>query len=134
MEMCYDGALVMPSNYAVMDEKEMTYVEGGKKYGYSATYLTRTGAMWKAAKVLNENRWSNITCYDLAAEIYSHAFAFYNAGGFLLALSRMGIGQGNSMLNSLINGIDVENGLDTGKFKGIPRYQIFRKLFVTAPC
>jgi len=29
MEMCYDGALVMPSNYAVMDEEEMTYVEGG---------------------------------------------------------------------------------------------------------
>ena len=29
MEMCYDGVLVMPSNYAVMDEEEMTYVEGG---------------------------------------------------------------------------------------------------------
>lgn len=36
MEMCYDGALVMPSNYAIMDEEEMTYVEGGiscKKLG-----------------------------------------------------------------------------------------------------
>ena len=30
MEMCYDGALVMPSNYAVMDEDEMIYVEGGR--------------------------------------------------------------------------------------------------------
>ena len=29
MEMCYDGALVMPSSYAVMSEEEMTYVEGG---------------------------------------------------------------------------------------------------------
>ena len=29
MEMCYDGALVMPSNYAVMDEEEMMYTEGG---------------------------------------------------------------------------------------------------------
>ena len=29
MEMCYDGALVMPSSYVVMDEEEMTYVEGG---------------------------------------------------------------------------------------------------------
>ena len=29
MEMCYDGALVMPSSYAVMSEDEMTYVEGG---------------------------------------------------------------------------------------------------------
>lgn len=30
MERCYDGALVMPSSYAVMDEEEMTYVEGGR--------------------------------------------------------------------------------------------------------
>lgn len=30
MEMCYDGALVMPSSYAVMNEEEMMYVEGGK--------------------------------------------------------------------------------------------------------
>lgn len=29
MEMCYDGALVMPSNYAVLDEDEMMYTEGG---------------------------------------------------------------------------------------------------------
>lgn len=29
MEMCYDGALVMPSNYAIMNEDEMTYLEGG---------------------------------------------------------------------------------------------------------
>lgn len=36
MEMCYDGALVMPKSYAVMDQDEMCYVEGGglgqKKY------------------------------------------------------------------------------------------------------
>ena len=29
MEMSYDGALVMPSSYAIMDEEEMCYVEGG---------------------------------------------------------------------------------------------------------
>lgn len=29
MEMCYDGALVMPSSYAVMNNDEMVYVEGG---------------------------------------------------------------------------------------------------------
>lgn len=29
MEMCYDGALVMPSSYAVMSEEEMMYLEGG---------------------------------------------------------------------------------------------------------
>ena len=30
MDMCYDGTLVMPSNCVVMDEEEMTYVEGGQ--------------------------------------------------------------------------------------------------------
>lgn len=29
MEMCYDGALVMPNNYAVVNEEEMMYVDGG---------------------------------------------------------------------------------------------------------
>ena len=29
MEMIYDGALVMPRNFVKMDEKEMTYLEGG---------------------------------------------------------------------------------------------------------
>lgn len=29
MEMTYGGALVMPSSYAMMDEEEMTYLEGG---------------------------------------------------------------------------------------------------------
>lgn len=33
MEMCYDGALVMPNSYAVMSEDEMMYVEGGKWSG-----------------------------------------------------------------------------------------------------
>lgn len=32
MEMCYNGALVMPSNYAVMSEDEMMYTEGGAKW------------------------------------------------------------------------------------------------------
>ena len=29
MELCYEGALVMPSSYMVMDEDEMSYTEGG---------------------------------------------------------------------------------------------------------
>ena len=44
MELCYDGALVLPSSYAVMDEEEMTYTEGG---GRSRTYRGNQG--WAAA-------------------------------------------------------------------------------------
>lgn len=29
MEMCYEGALSLPCSYAVMNEEEMTYVNGG---------------------------------------------------------------------------------------------------------
>ena len=29
MELCYEGGLVMPSSYVMMNEEEMTYVEGG---------------------------------------------------------------------------------------------------------
>lgn len=43
MTMSYDGALVMPSSYAVMDTEEMTYVGGGFEisktwYGYSGYF------------------------------------------------------------------------------------------------
>lgn len=29
MEMCYDGALVMPSKFVVIDQEEMSYIDGG---------------------------------------------------------------------------------------------------------
>jgi len=49
MEMCYDGALMMPSSYAVMNEDEMTYVEGGgvvriQLNQEAARFLTSVGA------------------------------------------------------------------------------------------
>ena len=37
MEMCYDGTLVMPSSYAIMNEEEMTYLEGGATVSYRGT-------------------------------------------------------------------------------------------------
>ena len=38
MEICYDGALVMPRNYSLVSEKEMTYVEGGGALQKAAYY------------------------------------------------------------------------------------------------
>ncbi len=68
MEMCYDGALVMPSNYAVMSEDEMMYVDGGVKasvklWGVQIKFTGRdaeglalalaagSGATWLAAEL-----------------------------------------------------------------------------------
>lgn len=39
MEMCCDGALVMPRSYAVMSEEEMTYVEGGNGWYNSRGFI-----------------------------------------------------------------------------------------------
>ena len=72
MEMTYDGVLTMPSSYAVMDEQEMTYVEGGdnvysmslgnaKSYfngvvGMALTFAAVSHAIPKAAlKIIGSN-------------------------------------------------------------------------------
>lgn len=111
MEMCYEGALVMPSSYAVMNEDEMMYVEGGKAIRQSYAFLNKVYTLGYAAGLKKALRWTKISTYDLAAEIYSHAFAYYNFGG-LLALGKMfGISQAASYLKSL-KVIDVENGRD----------------------
>ncbi|WP_303863705.1 hypothetical protein [Alkalibaculum bacchi] len=41
MEMCYDGALVMPSKFVVIDKEEMMYLDGGKVT--TSTYRTNSG-------------------------------------------------------------------------------------------
>lgn len=38
MEMCYQGTLAMPKSYAVMDQDEMMYVEGG-------AYISKTNCI-----------------------------------------------------------------------------------------
>ena len=40
MRMCYEGAMVLPSSYVVMNEEEMTYTEGGGKLTVKASART----------------------------------------------------------------------------------------------
>jgi hypothetical protein len=63
MEMCYDGALVMPSSYAVMNEEEMSYVEGGfvcksstfaKAIDISVTVILAVAGIWSAGSLIGE--------------------------------------------------------------------------------
>ena len=68
MEMCYDGALVMPNNYVAISEEEMTYIDGGLTNGQKAIVVAAcavgavaicaavtAGEIWVAAKILG---WS----------------------------------------------------------------------------
>jgi hypothetical protein len=70
MEMCYNGALAMPSSYAVMNDDEMIYVEGGKTISYRLAYASTGGAMIKSVSYILSNKWYKISAYDLAAEIF----------------------------------------------------------------
>lgn len=75
MEMCYDGALVMPSSCAVMCEDEMQYVDGGvnplpmRKEYLNKTTCKTTAARFTAATGLSKMR--------IAKEIYAHAVMYY---------------------------------------------------------
>lgn len=77
MEMCYEGALVMPSSYAVMNEEEMTYVEGGavslqmSYYYYQKYYCNLT-----AEGLLASGQVVGMTKLQIAQEIFAHAVAY----------------------------------------------------------
>ena len=89
MVMTYDGALVMPSNYAVMEQEEMTYVEGGNlsyeecSLDVLPSYLTRAGALKAAGEFAGKVLWDGKTYNKerLAAEIYAHTVAFFGSLG-----------------------------------------------------
>lgn len=79
MEMCYDGALVMPSSYAVMSEDEMTYVDGGawsvKRLWYNIVGLAGqyelAKKITKAVKINGKTVWS----YATAAVSWTKSYA-----------------------------------------------------------
>ena len=92
MKMCYDGALVMPSSYVVMNEEEMTYVEGGvsvsvKWYGLAIGFTSRdlqglsialatgSGASWLAAELGAPTLYGGITFSMIAAGLATLAGA-----------------------------------------------------------
>ena len=132
--MSYDGTLVMPSSYAVMDEEEMTYVEGGVNLPYSFAMRSKTNCMAIAATTRVLNGYWKISTANMAAEIYAHAFVYYNFGLALSIATAAGIGGFvRSMHNSIMNGIDLENGLDTQITLGIPRHVAYNTLYALGP-
>ena len=66
----------------------------------------------KADDIKDAYGWTKISTYELAAEIYSHAYAYYNAGALLAIAGKLGIDKAASYLTSLKK-IDVENGRDS---------------------
>ncbi len=87
MEMCYEGALVMPSNYAVMSEDEMTYVEGGwcienKWWGFNI-YLTHKERQLFTAGQKIAGLWVGLATYGTAEKfikLFAGIIARYDDG------------------------------------------------------
>ncbi len=70
MEMCYDGALVMPSSYVVMNEEEMTYLDGGTSY---TTYKGNKAWVQISKMMMSVSTWAGTTKNLIAAAAGSSA-------------------------------------------------------------
>ena len=133
MEMTYGGALVMPSSYAMMDEEEMMYLEGG--LAYSPVMRVKSGCAGYAIGLKLGGSYSKIDHYSLAAEIYTHALLYYRFGVFMQVAIQAGIASGIvlEMANSILDGINLQNGLDTRKIKGISYYEVYNLMYAIGP-
>lgn len=78
MEMCYGGALVMPSSYAVMSEDEMTYVDGGwVNLAMKKSYLNKNNCLAKANVLKACKMVTGMSKQAIAEEIFAHAILYY---------------------------------------------------------
>jgi len=80
MEMCYDGALVMPNSYAVVNEEEMEYIDGGG-WLYDAAISILGGlvacALWEyRASVVKGMVAGVVAAYNWVAGVVSSAAAW----------------------------------------------------------
>lgn len=124
MEMCYDGALVMPNSYAVVNEEEMTYVDGG-------FYMTNEDCkvfVWALGVTVTEN----------AAGIAAAISAMGSAGLASIASSIpvlgwvvgiVGVGyltiQGKEFAESICGALQKGKGVDVslGWYYFVPRFK-----------
>lgn len=106
--MSYTAALKMPSSYAVMNEEEMTYLEGGGiRIPNSRAYLNKSACQQLAAEYVRYGVVTGMTSLEVAQEIYAHAYVYYN----WQVLKHIPIA--SSIYKSAADGIDLENEGDT---------------------
>jgi len=79
MSKYYDGALVMPKGHAVMNEEEMTYVEGGDHHEPMSEKLDSKSycgglAQWLFAS----QKVKRMSIHDMVVELYAHAVCYYH--------------------------------------------------------
>ena len=73
----YNNTLVMPMNYAVVNEEEMTYVDGGTEVTVNWAMLTKTYCLAIAPKYCT----GFMNYFAVAKEIHAHAVMYYGILG-----------------------------------------------------
>lgn len=77
MEMNCEGTLLMPTNCVLMDEEEMTYVDGGlnaNQLYVSTSYLNKANCMSAAKNYMSATGLAQLR---IAKEIYAHTVLYY---------------------------------------------------------
>ena len=113
MEMSYGGTLVMPKSYAVMDQEEMCYVEGGLhlgKHKWNKNGVVSFGIDCLVSVIPALAALNNLVKVGKLAK----AGRVYIRENIDDALRRVGIGLGVSVLNSIINVILTAVGTSIG--------------------
>ena len=101
MEMCYDGALVMPSSYAVMNEEEMSYVEGGFSVSKSVFSYIVNAAVMAGCVALG----GGISVAGLRTVLGSMSMKKTLISVLVKAIGKLGISAGNALANKFVAGL-----------------------------
>lgn len=111
MTMSGSEALAMPSNYAVMDQEEMMYLEGGGvAVRVEAGMLNKTTCQIIAGGILGSTKLKGMTGLEVAQELYAHAVVYFGVG-----LSIIVTGVNNSILQKIMRAagtVDLDDGGD----------------------
>ena len=105
MEMCYDGALVMPSGYAVMDEEEMTYVEGGASISRRTFSWGVSITIGIAVTALTAGLGTFFATAGLRIVLGSYSLRHALAAAIVKGIGKLGIWVGNNMVANICGGI-----------------------------
>lgn len=106
-----NAAIVMPSNYSIMDEEEMTYITGGFRMEILSTFTSKSVCMQWATKLIDHRTIKRMTYQELAEEIYAHAYIYFKYKQLPAFIKNNSYTK--SIFNSAINGIDLAHGGDT---------------------
>lgn len=80
MEICYDGALVTPKNYAVVNKEEMEYVDGGEITLAAATAMIG-GLIAAGLATVNIEKECGKYCYNNGYSRNGIAMTLFSAAG-----------------------------------------------------